>query len=67
MKVEFPGEMRQNFLVLKGRIESKVNAQAQQFPIKIVIPQGFPFRQPKVFLDMSISMQMLQSKPYLGH
>lgn len=64
--LEFPGEMRQNFLVTKGRIEAKVNNQAHQFPIKVVIPQGFPFKPPKVFLDMSITMHMLQSKTYLA-
>jgi len=58
--------MRQNFLVLKGPIQSTVNSQNYQFPIKIVIPQGFPFHAPRVYLDMSIPVHMLNSKSYLG-
>ena len=36
------------------------------FPIKVVIPQGFPYHPPRVFLDMNIPVALLQSKPYLG-
>ena len=58
--------MRQNFLVLKGVIQAIMNSQTHSFPIKIVIPQGYPFHPPKVYLDMSIPMSMLNSKTYLG-
>lgn len=58
--------MRQNYIVLKGVVYTSVNSQHLNFPIKIVIPQGFPFHPPRVYLDMSITMQMLQSKSYLG-
>jgi len=40
--------------------------QNYNFPIKIVLPQGFPFHPPKVFLNMSLSVQMAKSKNYIG-
>jgi len=52
--------------VLTGTVTSTEGGQTHSFPIKTIIPQGFPFVAPKVFLDMKISMQMLSSKPYLG-
>ena len=58
--------MLQNYLVLIGNVTSSVTGQASQFPIKIIVPQGFPFVPPKVYLDMKISDHMLQSKSYLG-
>jgi hypothetical protein len=35
---EFPNEMRQNFLVLKGSISVMVQGALNAFPVKIVIP-----------------------------
>ena len=52
--------------MLTGTVSSSEGGQSHTFPIKTIIPQGFPFVAPKVFLDMKISMQMLSSKPYLG-
>lgn len=34
--------------------------------MKIVIPQGFPFHPPRVYLDMQIPMSLLKQKTYLG-
>ena len=59
--------MRQNYLVLKGTIQATANMKTHQFPVKIVIPQGFPFHPPRIYLDMSIPVDMLKSKSYLGH
>lgn len=64
--IDFPGEMRQNYLVLKGTVSSTVNSQTHQFPVKIIVPQGFPFHPPRVYLDMPITTDMLKSKSYLG-
>lgn len=58
--------MQQNYLVLRGTVSSTVKMQTHDFPIKIIIPQGFPHMAPRVFLDKAISVQMLQSKSYLG-
>ncbi|CDW87918.1 tumor susceptibility gene 101 protein [Stylonychia lemnae] len=65
--LKFPGEIRQNFIVLKGAVQCQASPQPfNTFPLKIVIPQGFPFHPPRVFLDMQISIKLLQSKTYLG-
>jgi hypothetical protein len=65
--LEFPGELRQNYLVLKGAIVAIVNGQTNQFPIKMIIPQGFPYNPPRVYLDMSLPLSLVQSKDYLGN
>lgn len=64
--LEFPGEARQNFLVIKGLISANHMGINHSFPIKIVIPQGFPFHPPRVFLDKNIPVSLLSSKTYLG-
>ncbi len=58
--------MRQNYLVLKGLIGIEDRGQQYYFPIKIVVPQGFPYNPPKVFLDMALKRNILDSKQYLG-
>eukprot|EP00347_Sterkiella_histriomuscorum_P021654 403333228 len=65
-QLEFPGEIRQNYLVLKGTISCQSGGQNHNFPVKIILQQGFPFHPPRVFLDMQISLQLLQKKTYLG-
>lgn len=64
--IAFPGEIPQNFLVLKGQINCQGPYSNNFFPVKIIIPQGFPFHPPKAFLDMQISIALLQKKTYLG-
>ena len=64
--LDFPNEMRQNYLVLKGMISVEDKGQKHYFPIKIVIPQGFPFHPPRVYLDMPLKKHILEQKSYLG-
>ena len=49
-------------MVLKGPLP----CSSHNLPVKIVIPQGFPFHPPKVYLDMQIPIALLKTKTYLG-
>ena len=59
--------MTQNYLCLVGNLSTTdTRGQRNDYPIKIIIPQGFPFVAPKVFLNMSLKKSIIDMKSYLG-
>jgi hypothetical protein len=54
-------------LVLKGSVEAKTPSGAMEnFKIKLVLVNNFPFRAPKVYIDQSLHAEVVRSKNYIG-
>ena len=67
--MQFPGEPQaNNLLMFKGHISvnKTANCPAQNFAIKVILINGFPFRAPKVYIDQQLNANILRTKNYLG-
>lgn len=60
----FPGEQTSNYLVFKGPIIC--HTVNNQFPIKIILPLRYPNEAPRIYFDMQLTMNVVQTLNYIG-
>lgn len=67
-QLQLPGDQfPSNMLVLKGAVQAKTpSGTVENFKIKIVLVNNFPFRAPKVYIDQTLHTEVVRSKSYIG-
>jgi ubiquitin-protein ligase len=52
-----------NLLILKGPLTCQAG---MSFKMKVILPQNFPYRAPKAYIDETLEMEVIKSKTYIG-
>ena len=58
LTLAFPGEAKANYLIVKG--------QAYNYPLKIIIPTNYPMSPPRIYFDMQMDVNVLNTLSYVN-
>jgi hypothetical protein len=61
---DFPNEMPNNYIVLKGAMRDNYN---NYYPLKIILPTDYPKSAPRCYYDMQLTSDIIQRLTYLNN